>query len=75
MYCFFRRVLVIVHVINVKHYVDNINHKYTVTMATSPPSVNMADTLHILNDLSREAESKEMFDQLHNNIVASGIFF
>ena len=43
------RVLAFVDVINVKHYVDNINRKYKVTMATTPPTVNMADTLHVLN--------------------------
>ncbi len=39
----------IVDVINVKHYVDNINRKYTVTMTTTPPTVNIADTLHVPN--------------------------
>ena len=55
LYCIFGKVLVIIDVINVKHYVDNINRKHNVAMATSPPPppVNMADTLHILNNISR----------------------
>ena len=47
LYCINGRVLAFVDVINVKHYVDNINRKYKVTMATTPPTVNMADTLHV----------------------------
>ena len=49
LYCINGRVLAFVDVISVKHYVDNINRKYKVTMATTPPTVNMADTLHVLN--------------------------
>ena len=47
LYCIIGRVLAF-DVIIVKHYVDNINCKYTVTMAMTPPTVNMADTLHVL---------------------------
>ena len=46
LYCINGRVLAIV---DVKQYVYNINRKYKVTMATTPPKVNMADTLHVLN--------------------------
>ena len=88
LYCIIGRVLAIVDVIIVKHYVDNINRKYTVTMATAPPTVNMADTLHVLTIdnidsvtgygvyiiyvltyISREAESKELFDDLASDIL------
>ena len=65
LYCIIGRVLGIVDGIKVKHYIDNSNRKYTVTMAMTPPTVNMADTLHVLNVHSREAESKEMLDELH----------
>ena len=65
LYWIIGRVLAIVDVIIVKHYVDNINRKYAVTMAMAPPTVNMADTLHVLTYISREAESKAMFDELH----------
>ena len=58
LYWIIGRVLGIVDVIIVKHYVDYINRKYAVTMA-------MADTLHVLTYISREAESKAMFDGLH----------
>ena len=37
LYCIFGKVLVIIDVIDVKHYVDNINHKHNIAMATSPP--------------------------------------
>ena len=43
------RVMAIVDCIDGKNYVNNINYKYTVTMAMTPPTVNMADTLHALN--------------------------
>lgn len=49
LYCITGRVLVDNNTITVKHYVDNINRKYNVAMATSPPTVNMADTLRVLN--------------------------
>ena len=34
LYCIFGKVLVIIDVINVKHYVDNINRRHNVAMAT-----------------------------------------
>ena len=75
LYCIFGKVLVIIDVINVKHYIDNINRKHNVAMATSPsppPPVNMADILHtLINDISREAESKEMLDKLDSRIKYS----
>ena len=58
LYCIIGRVLAIVDGFNVKHYVDNINRKYTVTMAMTPPTVNMAGTLHVLN-------VHLMFDELY----------
>ena len=48
LYCIIGRVVAIVDVINVKHYID-INRKYTVTMAMTPRTVNMAEKLHVLN--------------------------
>ena len=49
LYCIIGKVLAIVDGINVKHNVDNSNRKYIVTMTTTPPIANMADTLHVLN--------------------------
>ena len=37
LYCIFGKVLVIIDVINVKHYVDNINRKHNVAMAMLLP--------------------------------------
>ena len=36
-------------VVDAKHCVDSIDHKYTFTMAGAPPSVNVADTVHVLH--------------------------
>ena len=59
---YFGRVLVIIRVINVKHYVDNINRKYNVTMAMSPPSVNMAG---LCTSLTTFRERRKV-NQLHS---------
>jgi len=44
--------------------VDNINHKYNVTIATSS-SINMAQTWVILNDIN--VESAEILNGLYSN--------
>ena len=48
LYCNIGRVVANVDGNNKKHYVENINRKFTVTMATTPLAVNMANTLHVL---------------------------
>ena len=49
LYCINGRVLAFVDVINVKHYVGNINRKYKVTTAMIPPTVNII--IHIMTIL------------------------
>jgi len=44
LYCSCITVLVITNVIIVNNFVDNINNKYIVAMATSHPATNMART-------------------------------
>ena len=44
LYCSYATGLVITNVITVDNFVDNINRKYTVAMAMSHPTVNMAHT-------------------------------
>ena len=61
LYWIIGRILVIIDVIKVKHHVNNINRKCNVTMAMTPPSIDMADTLHILNDISWEARCLKSF--------------
>ena len=70
LYCSCATVLVITNVI-VNNFVDIINSKYTVAMATSHPATNMAHTWDVLNYISQNVESKERINKLHTNVRIS----
>jgi len=71
LYCSCATVLVITNVIIVNNFVDNINNKYIVAMATYHPAANMAHTWDVLNYISQYAESKETLNELHTNVRIS----
>ena len=69
LYCSCVTVLVVTNVTIVNNYIGSINHKYHVTMAMAPPTINMVDTWDGFHEMQQVKTLSTSF------IVPSGYLF